>query len=306
MNWYFREAFRRLAVTLGNRRSRPLKPPLREHGSFGRTGEGESMSVTGNRLLSGKNVLITGGGRNIGRSIALEMAQHGANVFFTDIVNERCMKLEGELNDCGVRAKGFLSDISRTKDIDLLHNNLVRENICVDILVNNAGIQFQRAAPERFYLDQWHAAFNTNVIGPMYLTHRIADMMMVKGIRGCIIFVTSIHQFTVGRSPSYSSSKAALGMIIKELSLDLAPYGIRVNGIAPGWVAEDEKRNAYGFGAAPLHHSSIGPDYIGRAAVYLSAEYFSKFTTGTVLVIDAGLSLCNYLADLCPPDEFGV
>jgi NAD(P)-dependent dehydrogenase (short-subunit alcohol dehydrogenase family) len=84
-------------------------------------------------------------------------------------------------------------------------------------------------------------------------------------------------------------------MALMELALRLAPHGIRVNGISPGWVAEDEQGETLASEYAPLNGSSINPRYIGRAAAYLSSDYYSKFTTGTVLTIDAGLSLYNHL-----------
>jgi NAD(P)-dependent dehydrogenase (short-subunit alcohol dehydrogenase family) len=89
-------------------------------------------------------------------------------------------------------------------------------------------------------------------------------------------------------------------MIIKELALDLAPYHIRVNGIAPGYIDEDKNGNPITHKYTPLYKSSINPRYIGRAAVYLSSDFFSRFTTGTVLKIDAGLSLYNHLIDQIP------
>lgn len=91
-------------------------------------------------------------------------------------------------------------------------------------------------------------------------------------------------------------------MIIQELAVDLAPYGIRVNGIAPAWVAEDEQGHPFSQEYHLLHHSSINPRYIGRAAVYLASDYFSKFTTGTIIKIDAGASLYNYRVAQNPPD----
>jgi NAD(P)-dependent dehydrogenase (short-subunit alcohol dehydrogenase family) len=122
--------------------------------------------------------------------------------------------------------------------------------------------------------------------------------MIEAGIQGSITFISSIHQWVVMRDAAYSSSKAALGMLIKELAISLAPHKIRVNGIAPGYVAENEQGESISDRYAPLYKSSIGPCYIGRAAVYLASEYFSKFTTGTVLKIDAGLSLYNHMVDI--------
>jgi NAD(P)-dependent dehydrogenase (short-subunit alcohol dehydrogenase family) len=251
--------------------------------------------ITDKMLLSEKSVLITGAGRNIGRSIAIEMAEQGAHIFFTDIDAEQCETLEKELQRNQVRVKGFLSDVSKTEDIDSLCHRLNRENIHIDVLVHNAGVRFESKHLKDIDMNDLYRSFQTNVLGPLYLTKHISGMMMSKNVRGCILFVTSIHQSVLSQWISYSASKAALEMIIRELAMELAEHGIRVNGIAPGWVAEDKDGNTYPFDFAPLHGSSISPCFIGRAAVYLSSEYFSKFTTGMVITVDAGLSLHSYL-----------
>ncbi len=249
------------------------------------------------KLLLGKNVLITGADSNIGRSLAIEMARQGANIFFTDIDKEGCTGLENELNGYPVVSRGFLSDISRTEDIDSLHGSLLHDQIKIDILVNNVGIQFNTTTIRDLNLEEWHKVFGTNVFGPIYLTKLISETMIENHINGSIIFITSIHQWTIRRLPSYSASKAALGMVIKELAVDLAPHNIRVNGIAPGLVKEDRDGKPISAKYTPLHNSAINPCYIGRAAVYLSSDYFSKFTTGSVIKIDAGLSLYNHHLD---------
>jgi NAD(P)-dependent dehydrogenase (short-subunit alcohol dehydrogenase family) len=257
-------------------------------------GKTDTLVVMDNKLLFGKNALITGAGNNIGRGIALEMARHGANIFFTDIDKERCEKLDRELENYQVRVKSFQSDISKTGDIDALYNFLVQDKIGIDILVNNVGIQFQQDDIQNLDLTEWHKTFDTNVFGPMHLTKQISKMMISNNIQGCILFITSIHQFIPGKCICYSATKGSLGMIIKELSLEVASHGIRVNGIAPGSVLEDEQGMPISCEYAPLHKTSINPCYIGRAAVYLASDYFSKFTTGTVLKIDGGLSLFHY------------
>ncbi|MFB2939251.1 SDR family NAD(P)-dependent oxidoreductase [Aerosakkonemataceae cyanobacterium BLCC-F154] len=265
------------------------------------TKEVEPSIVIDNQLLAGKNVLITGAGRNIGKSIALEMAKQGANILFTEINQENLKKLEQELASYSVQVKSFLLDIRKSEEINDLNNFLIENDIFIDILINNAGIQFETIGIRNQTLEEWYQTFNTNVFGPMYLTKMISTMMINKQIRGSIIFITSIHQEKIVRWPSYSASKAALRMMIEELAIDLANYGIRVNGIAPGWVAEDEQGNPLIHEYTPLHQSSINPRYIGRAAVYLAVEYFSHFTTGTILKIDAGLSLYNYRISQHPP-----
>ncbi len=257
----------------------------------------EPSVVIDNQLLAGKNVLITGAGRNIGRNIALEMAKQGANIFFTDLEQERCSNLEQELNNYPVSSRGFISNVSKIEDIDVLYNLLIQNEIKIDILVNNAGLHPKAKPLENFDLKESYHVFDTNVFGPMYLTKLIANNMISNNIHGSIIFITSIHQWSIIRSLGYSASKAALGMVVKELALDLSRYQIRVNGIAPGYVIEDEQGNPYDHEYTPLYNTSINPRYIGRAAVYLASDYFSRCTTGTVLKVDAGLSLHNHIVE---------
>jgi NAD(P)-dependent dehydrogenase (short-subunit alcohol dehydrogenase family) len=251
------------------------------------------------KLLSGKNVLITGAGKNIGRSTALEMAMQGANVYYTDIEEAALRKLDHELAAFKVSSRGFLSDISVVAGSDEICAFLERNGIAVDILVNNVGIQHEEAIGiKKLDLEEWHKTFHTNVFGPLYLTKLIAQMMTNNGTAGSILFITSVHDTVIRRIPSYSATKAALGMVVKELAMELAPNRIRVNGIAPGWVLEDEKGNTAACAHVPLHKSSINPAYIGRAAVYLSSDYFSKFTTGSTIKIDGGATLHNHLSVL--------
>lgn len=253
------------------------------------------------RLLQNKNVLITGAGRNIGKSIALEMAGQGANVYFTDINSSRIEELKNELGGYSVAFEGFVSDVSKINDIDQFCMDLADRKVSIDVLVNNVGIGSTISRITDFEVEEYQRAFNTNFFGPLHLSKRISQIMIERHIEGSIIFISSIHQWAIRRFPAYSSSKAALGMMIKELAIDLATYGIRVNGIAPGYVEEDENQKPFSHKYTPLRQTSINPFYIGRAAVYLASDWFSKFTTGTILKIDAGLSLYNHAVDEIPP-----
>ena len=246
------------------------------------------------KLLYGKNILITGAGHNVGRGIALEMAQQGANIFFTDIHKERGKKLEKELYQFDITAKWFYSDISRTEDIEDLKTLLNRESTKIHVLVNNVATQIWPSPIREISKEEFPRIFGTNVFGPIYLTKLISQMMIEQETQGSILFITSIHQSHVFRSTSYSSSKAALSMIIRELAMELAPFRIRVNGISPGAVGEDEEGNAVVEPRTPLYGTKIQPCYIGRAAVALASEYYSHFTTGANLTIDGGISLHTY------------
>jgi NAD(P)-dependent dehydrogenase (short-subunit alcohol dehydrogenase family) len=257
-----------------------------------------SRIVMDNQLLHNQNVLITGAGRNIGRSMAIEMAKQGANVFFTDIHAGRLKSVEAELRTCPVKSQGYLSDVSKRDEVDALCRSLHDAGIVIDVLINNVGIRPDPDTLLTLASEDLTKSFETNVFGPLYLTRKIAQVMIESRIAGCILFTTSIHQWAVGQWLSYGVTKAALGMVVKELAVDLGPHGIRVNGIAPGWVNEDEYGQPTPHQWTTLHRSSINPCYIGRAAVYLASDYFSKCTTGTVLKIDSGLSLGSYMVYL--------
>ena len=246
----------------------------------------EPTRVVIDRLLAGKNALITGAGKNIGRSIALEMAAHGANVYCTDADADQCAAMEAELGRLPCKSRVFHSNIAKEGDNEEVCRALARDGVLVEILVNNVGI----------HAADMPTAFGANVFGPVHLTRLISQAMIEQKTPGSIIFLSSIHQDSIRRLMAYSASKAAIKMIISELAIELAPHGIRVNGIAPGYVTEDGLGRAIPHKYAPLEGSSVSPRYVGRAAVYLASEYFSRYTTGEILKIDAGLSLFNYLS----------
>ncbi len=257
------------------------------------------------QLLSGKSVLITGVGANIGRHIALEMAAQGAAIYFVDKDAACCTALQTELTAMNVPSRGWTLDVAKPASIEKLQRALTKDNLSIDVLVNNVGRDsFQidaRQEEETSSFEQWRSVFDTNVIGPMALTDWVSQEMVARGQGGCILFLSSIHQWSYNGDAAYSGSKAAVGMIINELALELAPHNIRVNGIAPGFVKLDEVGSLVHHSSTPLHKTAIHPQYIGRAAVYLASDYFSHYTTGTILKIDAGLSLVNYISMLPPP-----
>lgn len=245
----------------------------------------EPARVVVDRLLEGRTALVTGAGRNIGRSLARELLAHGADVYCTELDPERCERLEAELGPGPRSRRVFRADITSPGDSDRVLSSLREANVAIDLLVNNVAVVG----------DDFAAAFATNVTGPMYLTDRVARAMIDRGAAGSVVFLGSIHQDTVfTRTRAYAASKAAVAMLVKQLAVELAPHRIRVNGIAPGDVREDERGDVVPYGYTPLEGTSIRPQYVARAAVYLASDYFSRYTTGSVVTIDAGLSLFNY------------
>jgi len=256
------------------------------------------------QLLAGKTALVTGGASNIGRGIAIEMAQQGANIIVVDKDQAACERLKPTISGMGVQYHAFAIDITDTAAIAQMLEALQAQNHAIDILVNNVGIVSRQTGFENLAGNHFRDLFEVNVFSPMALTYQVTQAMLATNKPGVILFITSIHQSVTSRWIAYSSSKAAIQMAVQELALELAGANIRVNGIAPGWVAEDKQGNPKPHLYTPLGKCSINPCYIGRAAVYLASDYFSRFTTGTVLTIDAGLSLYNSRTQQVPPPHF--
>jgi len=248
------------------------------------------------QLLIGKTILLTGAGGLIGKGIAHALAQHGANIYCCDIDKQTQEELVDDLRKYQVRAECFITDVSQPSQVDLLCAALTKLTPEVDVLIHAAGIRTLRSPFPNQNAAAWTSTLQTNLVGALYLTKRMCERMIQRAVPGSIIFITSIHQSTVWGEVGYSASKAALGAAIKELALDLAAHGIRVNGIAPGAVGEDAQGKPLPHPPTPLQHTMVMPSSIGRAAVFLASEYFSPSITGTVITVDGGLSLHSYLS----------
>ena len=254
------------------------------------------------KLLVGRTVLLTGSGGLLGRGIAHALAQHGANIYCCDIDREKRAALVRALRAYDIRADSLVTDISEPSHIDRLYAALAKIDPGVDVLIHCAGVQAPRSAFPNQDVAAWSAMLQTNVLGPLYLTKRVCEGMIESTVHGSVIFVTSIHQWTLWGEVGYSACKAALGGVVRELAFDLAAHGIRVNGIAPGAVGEECEGKAVSHPPTPLRHEMVSPGAIGRAAVFLASDYFSRHITGTVLTVDGGLSLHSYLSSgVTPP-----
>lgn len=260
---------------------RPLPPP---------------RTVFEGSLLAGRRALITGAGRNVGRGIARSLARQGVELSFTERDPSRRAQLAEEL-----KAEGFAHDVTLAEERAALIELLARRPAGIDVLVNNVGVTLER---DFWHLDpsDWDHAFRANVTGPLDLTRHVARRMISERRRGSILFVTSVHDALPARWPSYSAAKSALRMVIEELAIELAPHGIRVNGLAPGWVSDEPKRSRL----ALLTGCTIDPIAIGQAALFLVSNELSPVTTGVTLRVDAGMALYRGRVPLDPPHAEGI
>ncbi|HEY7417939.1 MAG TPA: SDR family oxidoreductase, partial [Ktedonobacteraceae bacterium] len=139
--------------------------------------------------------------------------------------------------------------------------------------------------------DSYDRVLHTNLRGAFFLAQRIAQVMIEKKIQGSILFTSSTHARIISMQPAYSASKAGIEMLVKEMALDLAEYGIRVNAVAPGWIAVRESPDKRDTPFVPLGYMG-DPVHIAHAMVFLASRYAS-YITGQTLTVDGGFSLTH-------------
>jgi 3-oxoacyl-[acyl-carrier protein] reductase len=239
--------------------------------------------------LDKKIVLVTGAAKGIGRGIALEMAKAGATIVLCDIDNASLLATEQEFIRDGYSCIAMKSDVSSAEQNDALVDRILEKYGKIDVLVNNAGYYQDVCLLDGNYSDV-QKIFLTNNIGPYFLTQRVAREMISQKIHGSILFTSSTHARVTIMRPAYSSSKAAIEMFIREAALELAEFGIRVNGVAPGaidiWAMEDRQSHQ-----VPVGHLGT-PEDIGHAMVFLASDK-AMYITGQTLTVDGAFSIAH-------------
>jgi len=249
--------------------------------------------------LSGRTALVTGGGRGIGRHIAIGLAEAGARVFVASRKRASCERVADAIAQRGGTARAFEADVSDPAACERLMAQVLEASGRLHVLVNNAARVW--AAPTLDYpLDGWDRVFALNVRGLFVMTQLAARNMAAHG-GGSVIQVGSIsaqrgapddEQAVV----AYNASKGAVAALTIDLAVKLAAHGIRVNCLAPGpfdtsmmdHIRNDPERLRAYLSTIPLRR--IGQeDDIKAAALFLASEA-SRFVTGQTLVVDGGVS----------------
>jgi len=235
--------------------------------------------------LKDKTVIITGAGENIGRAIAETFLKCQAKTVFNDLKNIEECHFSKEV----LKSDNFLfsqGDITDLKYQEQLVGQTINKFSKIDILINNVGIGsgkgFFDLQPEIM-----QKSIQTNFVAPFFLSQKIAQHMVENKINGSIIFISSIHSEIPSGNSDYSSTKSALNMAVKELAYELGPFGIRVNGVAPGKITnqpESDKR-------IPLNNMSATSEEIAKIVLFLSDNSLSNYITGEIITVDGGLSL---------------
>jgi gluconate 5-dehydrogenase len=248
--------------------------------------------------LSGRTALVTGGGRGIGRHIAIGLAEAGADVVVASRKLENCEETARAVEKLGRRALAVRADVASPDDVASLADRVLSDFGRLHILVNNAGVAW--GAPTLEYpIEGWDRVFNVNVRGLWLLSQRVARHMKEAG-GGAILHITSISSYrgaTEEREPAiaYNASKGAVTALTRDMALKLAPHGIRVNALAPGafetqmmdYLTNDEPKLREFLARVPLARPGTEDDVKG-AAVFLVSDA-AAYVTGTTLVVDGGM-----------------
>jgi gluconate 5-dehydrogenase len=262
-----------------------------------RCAAGASVQVRDLFDLSGRTALVTGGGRGLGRHIALGLAEAGADVWVASRKLASCESVAREIEKLGRRAGAFPVDLAEPEEIERLADAILAEAPRLDILVNNAALLW--GAPTLEYpLEAWERVFAVNVRGLWLLSQRVARHMKEHG-GGSIIHVSSysgLRGATEEGMPAiaYNASKGAVVTLTKDMAVKLARFGIRVNGIAPGafdtdmmeHLRRDPERLRRYLATVPLGRAG-GEDDVKGVAVFLASDA-AAYVTGHTLVVDGG------------------
>ncbi|GAB4190103.1 MAG: 3-oxoacyl-[acyl-carrier-protein] reductase [Simkaniaceae bacterium] len=246
--------------------------------------------------LKNKRALVTGGAKGIGREISVTLAKEGAEIAVSYRTGkEEALKLQKEILEGGGKCHIFYGDFQTEEDVKNFFNDVLKQLGAVDIVINNAGISGREDLFELSGKNLEHV-FSVNVVVPFLFTKEAALHMKENNIAGSIINISSIAGIITSKGKiAYSVSKAALNMLTKKSAVSLAPFGIRVNAVAPGVIAAGMNEKAMQENKAkwekkiqniPLQRPGTPADEASAVAFLASEE--ASWITGHILVVDGG------------------
>ncbi|MCI8281913.1 MAG: 3-oxoacyl-[acyl-carrier-protein] reductase [Lachnospiraceae bacterium] len=242
-------------------------------------------------MLKGKTAIITGGSRGIGRAISCELASLGANIAVIYAGNTK--EAEAVCSQCrqqyGVEAKAYRCDVSDFSAVKETVADIKSDFGTAHILINNAGIT-RDGLVARMKEEDFDAVLDTNLKGAFHMIRHCTGLFL-RNREGCIINITSVVGLMGNAGQcNYAASKAGLIGLTKSVAKELAPKGIRCNGIAPGFIDTDMTENQADnplLDRIPLGRMGK-PEDVAQAAAYLAA---ASYVTGEILRVDGGIAI---------------
>jgi glucose 1-dehydrogenase len=252
--------------------------------------------------LDGKIALITGASQGIGHGIAVGMAKEGANPIInyrSEADLEGALAVKKEVEALGRKCLTIQADISKTSEISALVDRSIKEMGGLDILVNNAGIEKRAPAWEVSEAD-YDVVLAVNLKGVFFVTQGCLKYWIAQKRPGKVINISSVHEeLPFPHFSAYCMSKGGVKMMTRNLAIEVAPFGITVNSVAPGAIEtpinrqllNDKQKLAGLLDNIPLKRLGE-PDDVSNAVVFLASPQ-SDYITGTTIFVDGGL-LWNY------------
>lgn len=244
--------------------------------------------------LQGKCAIVTGGGRGIGRSIALRLAELGADVAAVDLLEAEALETARQVKALGRKSTGIVCDVSRPDDVESMFQGVVESLGGAHVLVNNAGIT-RDGLIVRMSDEDWASVIAVNLTGTFNCC-RVASKHFMKQRYGRIVSISSVVGLmgNAGQA-NYCASKAGIIGLTKSLAKELASRGVTANAIAPGFIetemtgAISEKARTTLLSMIPLGRPGSVEDVANLVAFLVSGS--ADYITGQVINIDGGMAM---------------
>ncbi|WP_169948999.1 glucose 1-dehydrogenase [Microbispora sp. H11081] len=245
----------------------------------------------------GKFAVVTGAARGIGAAIARRLAAEGAAVACVDLTADRCGSIVDEITVTGGRAVAFGCDVSDGAQVEALVPGVVAEFGRIDVLVNNAGLTRDNLL-FRMSEDDWDKVVDVN-LKSVFLMSRAVQKHMVEQRSGAIVNLSSRSALGNRGQANYSAAKAGIQGLTATMAIELGPFGVRVNAVAPGYVATPmTEATAVRLGATPEEHQAavaqgvplrrVGqPTEIASVVAFFASDDAS-YVTGQTLYVNGG------------------
>lgn len=253
--------------------------------------------------LKDKVIVITGGGRGLGRAMALELAAQGAKLALADLSQEDLDTTVGLCMEKGVEARAYLCNVAKEDEVEKLFADVVADFGTLNGLVNNAGITrdglFLKVDREtgkvakKMSMDQWNLVMDVNLTGTFLCAREAAAQMIDLGTQGCIINISSISRNGNMGQTNYTATKAGVQAMAVTWAKELARYGIRANSIAPGYIGTEMvmsmKQEALDKIAAGIPAKRLGqPEEIAKTVTFILEN---DYVSGRCFEVDGGLRI---------------
>ncbi|MGI1668927.1 MAG: SDR family oxidoreductase [Neptuniibacter sp.] len=253
--------------------------------------------------LKDKVIVVTGGGRGLGRAMALELAAKGAKLALADLSQEDLDTTVGLCMEKGVEARAYICNVAKEDEVEKMFADIVSDFGTLHGLVNNAGITrdglFLKVDREtgkvakKMSMDQWNLVMDVNLTGTFLCAREAAAQMIDLGVPGCIINISSISRSGNMGQTNYTATKAGVEAMAVTWAKELARYGIRAASIAPGYIGTEMvmsmKPEALDKIAAGIPAKRLGkPDEIASTVNFILEN---DYITGRCFEVDGGLRI---------------